>query len=770
MGSDCNLEPEATGFPGLEEIRPALSSLEPTFATRMTETVEALKACLLQIQSDPDTANYSGIAKQIKELLEFSNSCPSPADFAHPESQAIARALDGALRQSSSAKAKPQFRALIAMLEEMAEIPCNPPDGITDLEFRGARCLYQGLRQMAALEASAGDLRSWCREIEAIECQWRVGDAQQSPINLLKRILASMDRIDELAGAERKLIAAVEHAQSCGISSIWLREKTNAPAQVWEPLFSSLRMKSSTPSRVRLFDAAGYFRKALTSRIGDPQLAEQLGRPSPVEVSQILDRALADLCSQMKRIDMFADRMRFAPITSSGSFKLWSSSRKDLLEKMAGHLKRSLERLHVLGPIAVQIKQLSALQCAFDARPLPGMAEDDFIKLDRDLRAKGEQIGSEGELLIELVREEEQRLEIAHAAIPALPADWTKPAGHALVILACCAVCYVVAGYVKTQQPVWNLMSTTDALDLVIHPAYIISLIGLMTVVALAARRVPEKHAVRTREKISKLLAGNIAAKERSIPLEDFNKRVQGAFIGAVACACFGMAMSWQWSAKAGGAMVSLAPFLTCNTDQRVFAFSKGFVSIKISEPRISQMVFTKDPALYLCSKLSDNPSRTPPDVKGASELKLSIATLQYTIETVNDGFAEALKALAILEELKELRGIRASIDRIPGRLSHSNSQVPVSIAEFRECNQSPASSSCALSPIYGELVQLSSAVAQFSNKLDSANEHLAEIDESSKRMVPVNNALQLMVKEWNRYKARHIARRAWHAITGDKD
>ena len=525
-------------------------------------------------------------------------------------------------------------------------------------------------------------------------------------------------------------------------------------------------------SRVRW----GYSRSVLTDLIRTHRFAVVAGATTEEEIhasAKLTAKAFADyLLATVKGVEdaydeikMQADRIKHAPMGSSTSFDQWREARLALLTKLSHKLTRGCKLAHPLG------KSASTTDRLLVAESYPAGNYDAVIKILDEKNRKATEfshlVGSQdcGETLAEIVRDELLRLQAAQAAIPTLPSDWSKPAGTVLSLFVLGVVAYVLWGSLRLGQPLWAIVGAGDIADLLLHPAYIVALFYLVWHAHRALERVPEKHAKLAVRRIQRCLQGKPALYDRSgkTPLKAFLRSMKQVFQVSALIVVIGFIVEWEATVRFGGKVLRVSETLQCLTNERVFAFGKGFVSVPANNVNRfvldGQVVFTKDPAGYLCGKKDSKPPTTDggccvTDTKSVAQAIAGVAASIRELRSMPPTpVVVTLDVDAAIEKLQAtLRGLER---RPPLRLS-------ISIDELRACQSTPESATCALSSLLARLKDLRTGVDAVRDKLvplaslTGLVTLMEEIEKNTREVPGIGTNFRAFIKDWAEFRSRN--------------
>ncbi|UXI70259.1 hypothetical protein [Tahibacter amnicola] len=313
---------------------------------------------------------------------------------------------------------------------------------------------------------------------------------------------------------------------------------------------------------------------------------------------------------------------------------------------------------------------------------------------------------------------------------------------------------YLVAGSILTSQPLWSVFGASDAADLITHPAYVLAVGFLLFASSRAAKRVPKQHADRAVAGIESILKGeDRPSEEGASPMMTFHDDVNASARKAYALAVLGLLLGWYCTLNVGGKVTSVAKSYECNLDLRVVAYSKGFIGI--GRDGSSQLVFTRDPAAYLCGKAEAKPSvATPPQVvqgdpKGGAE-KDGSGKPPVADKASPDG--------------------RKAPDDGSKPVGQAPKPAPITVIELAGCSQTPPSARCALTP-------MADALTRLTERADAVDAHLQDLkgvttrqlDAQGVALASIQKSTNGMFKSMTEQRSQNIFQHAAEKLTGRK-
>ncbi|TDR43859.1 hypothetical protein DFR29_1061 [Tahibacter aquaticus] len=507
----------------------------------------------------------------------------------------------------------------------------------------------------------------------------------------------------------------------------------------------------------------------------DADLMGPLSVDNTEEAARNLKNAAGSWRRANKELDQHAQRMSLAPLSSATSFQQWRDSRNEILGAIEKRFDQAAKTLSALRAVDNQLTQFLQLEATLRENESPIIKLIRIYKKSKSKHKKQRAYGqADGLSLCDILRDEMTRLEAAHAALPVMPADWSKPASHALMLFIAGALTYVLFGAVLLRQPLWNVFGVGDATDLVFHPAYIFGLALLVIWTSLAARDVPRKHADRALNRLKQARRGEPHVSAVKTPLMQFSKSIAIAQFCALAVVTAGVCVGWLIASRYGGMAYAEAPRVECRKNTRVYAFSRGFVAVGPS-PLENYLVYTKDPAASLCGrKLRDRemegtpkstfklPKALTDSLSALSELKWLNALGDMSVALKDGGLQLKDSSTALTDSAKALRDVATALGKIADTLSSPTTattslRISASVQELKQCQQNPDSPNCIFRPLTLAVAEMDKKIKVLSDGMPSVKEATKATETNTKILSGVNNNIEDMLAEWREAKARNF-------------
>ena len=529
-----------------------------------------------------------------------------------------------------------------------------------------------------------------------------------------------------------------------------------------------------------LADLVQHLRKQFLQKAKiDADLVAQFSADSAETAARNLKNAANGMERAINDLDHHAERMSQAPL-SSASFQQWRDSRNeilDVIEKRLDQAEKTLASLEGFGEQLAQFLRSESVLEGSEQKVVP-LLENYSALLQKHVELRTH-CRLDGLSLSEILRDEMNRLESAHASMPTLPADWSKPAGHALMLFLAGILTYVIFGSGLLQQPLWNVFGAADAADLLFHPAYFSGLALLMVLTGVAARQVPKRHAERALQRLRKARDGKPFTRDKKTPLLLFTTRVNNALLLSLVVVIAGVCTCWIVAVLFGGMAYATAPKVDCRADTRVYAFSKGFVGVDLKE-RKSYLVYAKDPAAYLCGRTISGSRSSTPEQENDELLRqivdsLSALSQLKALDTLTNVTA------ALQETSRNIQGgvialdrSAVTLDRIAGTIRTASGgarsmNISTSVQELKTCQQTPDSPDCVLRPLTHAVASLDSNLRALSQQMPGMKIAMETIQANTQPLASTREGIWSLLGEWREAKARHVFNRLGDAALGNK-